>query len=111
MTVTQKETHAYTSAEFQLESPGIFFQFKLRATGSEPMFALVNKASKAMASLTPGDLIPMIYHFQDKTLPSERRVTRIKYVQDGDQLGHSDHFIVGLEINEDTSRRRNDNRN
>ena len=98
MNLTNKEEKYYTSAEFQLNDPGIFFQFKLRSTGAEPMFALVNKGSKAMASLNPGDLIPMIYHFQDKTIPAEQRITRIKYIQDGIRIGYKDHFVVALEI-------------
>ena len=105
MDCKEKEKKAYISAEFQLDDPGIFFQFKLRTTGAEPMFALVNKESKAMASLHPGDLVPMIYHYQDRTIPAERRVTRIKYIQDGAQIGYKDHYIVALEINNDLSRR------
>ena len=104
----KEKKRAYTSAEFQLDNPGIFFQFKLRTTGEEPMFALVNKDSKAMASLSPGDLIPMIYHFGDKTIPAEQRITRIKSVRDGSRIGYEDYFIVALEINENPSRRRNE---
>ncbi|HCY87838.1 MAG TPA: hypothetical protein DHV36_22070 [Desulfobacteraceae bacterium] len=96
----KEKTAAYTSAEFRLDSPGIFFQFKLRTMAEEPMFALVNKESKAMGSLTPGDLIPMIYHFGDKTIPAEQRITRIKSVRDGSRIGYEDYYIVALEINE-----------
>ncbi len=92
---------AYTSAEFQLENPGIFYQFKLRRHRDEPLFALVNKESKALASLKKGDLIPMTYHFQDRTIPAERKTTRIKYILDGNTMGFKDHLIIALDINKE----------
>ncbi len=95
---------AYTSAEFQLENPGIFYQFKLRRHRDEPLFALVSKGSKALESLKKGDLIPMTYHFQDRTIPAERKTTRIKYILDGNTMGFKDHFIIALDINRDINK-------
>ena len=92
---------AYTSAEFQLENPGIFYQFKLRRHRDEPLFALVSEGSKALASLSKGDLVPMTYHFQDRTIPAERKTTRIKYILDGSTMGFKDHFIIALDINKE----------
>jgi len=89
---------AYSSAEFQLNNPGIFFQFKLRQTESEPMFALVKTGSKALSALKTGEIIPVIYHFPDKTIPAEKKATRIKYIADGSALGFKDHCMVALDI-------------
>ncbi len=95
---------AYTSAEFQLENPGIFYQFKIRRHRDEPLFALVQSGSKALESLKKGDLIPMTYHFQDRTIPAERKNTLIKYILDGTTMGFKDHFIIALDINPDINK-------
>ncbi|WDP91173.1 MAG: hypothetical protein HUN04_16300 [Desulfobacter sp.] len=88
---------AYASAEFQLSDPGIYFQFKLRQTEREPLFALIKKDSRALASIKSGDILPVIFHYPDKTIPAERRATRIKYIQDGSLIGFDDHLMVALE--------------
>ena len=97
MEMTQ-EDNMYFSAEFQLDNPGIFYQFKLRKNESEPCFALVTKHSKALESLKSGDLVPMIFHYQDKTIPAVRKPTRIKYILDDTSSGFKDHFMIGLDI-------------
>lgn len=97
MEMEQKE-NMYFSAEFQLDNPGIFYQFKLRKNESEPFFALVTKDSRALESLKSGDLVPMIFHYQDKTIPAVHKPTRIKYILDGTPIGFKDHFMIGLDI-------------
>lgn len=62
------------------------------------MFAVVKKGSKALACIKPGDIIPMTYHFQDKTIPVEKRATRIKYITDGSPMGYKDHFMIALDV-------------
>ncbi|MCG8634073.1 MAG: hypothetical protein MI863_09615 [Desulfobacterales bacterium] len=99
--LTTETEKAYISAEFQLENPGIFYQFKLRRHRDEPLFAIVGKGSKALESLNKGDLIPMTYHFRDRTIPAERKPTRIKYILDGTAMGFKDHFIIALDINKE----------
>ena len=94
----KKTANEYISAEFQPEKHGIFYQFKLRKNASEPMFAVVQKGSVALASLKKGDIIPMTYYFQDKTIPAEKKSTRIKYILDGKPQGYKDHFMIGLDI-------------
>ena len=96
----QNRDKTYFSAEFQLNNPGIFFQFRLRQAESEPMFALVQQDSKAMAAIEPGAVIPVIYHYKDKTIPAEKRPTRIKSVTDGSAMGFKNHFMVALDIQE-----------
>ncbi|WP_321493543.1 hypothetical protein [uncultured Desulfobacter sp.] len=88
----------YFSAEFQLGNPGIYYQFKLRENESEPFFALVTKNSTALQTLRSGDLVPMIFHYQDKTIPAVHKTTRIKYILDGTPIGFKDHFMIGLDI-------------
>jgi len=95
--ITQEE-NMFFSAEFQLNNPGIFYQFKLRKNESEPFFALVTKHSRALDSLKSGDLVPMIFHYQDKTIPAVRKPTRIKYILDGTPIGFKDHVMIGLDI-------------
>lgn len=104
MNTLQTDENPYYSAEFQLEDPGIFYQMKLRKTDSEPMCALVQKGSRALASIKPGNAIPMIYHFQDKTIPAERKTTRIKYISDGNTIGFKNHFLVALDITPETDK-------
>ena len=88
---------SYFRAEFQLENPGVFFQFKLRQTESEPMFALVRQGSRALESIKAGDVISVTYHFPDKTITDEKKETRIKYIADGSSVGFKDHFMVALD--------------
>lgn len=88
----------YFSAEFKLDSPGIFYQFRLRTNESEPCFALVTKDSRALKSIKSGDLVPMIFHYQDKTIPAVHKPTRIKYILDGTPIGFKDHFMIALDI-------------
>ncbi len=99
---TKKPEKAYFSAEFQPKIPGIFYQFKLRKHDSEPMFAVVRKGSMVLGCIKTGDIIPMTYHFQDRTFPAEKRATRIKYISDGNAMGYKDHFIIGLDIDSDS---------
>ena len=94
----KQEEYMFSSAEFQLNNPGIFYQFKLRKNESEPFFALVTKHSRALDSLKSGDLVPMIFHYQDKTIPAVRKPTRIKYIHDGTPIGFKDHVMIGLDI-------------
>lgn len=93
-----RTTQKYSSAEFQLGNPGIFYQFKLRGHVSEPMFGIVKKGSKALSCIKTGDIIPMTYHFQDKTIPMEKKATRIKYIIDGNPMGYKDHFMIALDV-------------
>ncbi len=94
----QKQVKPYSSAEFQLEVPGIFYQFKLRKNKAEPLFVLVKQDSKALARFKAGAVIPMTYYFQDKTIPSEKRQTRIKYIVDGKTIGINNHIMIALDI-------------
>jgi hypothetical protein len=91
----------YASAEFRLENPGIFFQFKLRTNKNDPLFAVVRKGSKALESLKQGTLIPITYHFQDRTIPAHHHATRIKAIMDGAAMGYKDHLIISLDINKE----------
>jgi len=63
----EQDDNMYFSAEFQLDNPGIFYQFKLRKNESEPFFALLTKQSKALDSLKSGDLVPMIFHYHSSS--------------------------------------------
>ena len=94
----ESQTAGYVSAEFRLQNPGIFFKFKLRHHQDEPLCAVVAKNSMAMESLKTGDMISMIYHFQDRTIPAQHHPTRIKTILDGSGMGFQDHFIISLDI-------------
>ena len=99
MTAPNALPAGYFSAEFQLENPGIFYQFRLRSNHKEPLFAIVKQGSKALASIQKGDRIPMTFHFQDKTIPAQKKTTRIKSIADGAPHGFKNHVLVALEIN------------
>jgi hypothetical protein len=90
----------YASAAFRLESPGILFQFKLRRTETEPLFALVHKNSRALARLKEGTLVPMTFYYPDKTIPPVKIETRIKYIRSTGSSGLSNHVIIALDIDE-----------
>ena len=94
----QTPTSEYSSAEFQLSNPGIYYQFKLRQTDQEPMFGLIQKDSKALASLKPGDILEVTFHFPDRTIPAEKQSTLIKYIKDGSSFGFNNHCMVALDI-------------
>ncbi len=88
----------YFSAEFQFEHPRIFFQFKLRTAAAEPMFVVVKQGSQALECLRRGDVIPMTYHYQDRDIPAERKMTKIKSIRDGASMGFKDHFVISLDL-------------
>lgn len=90
--------NSYISAEFQLEVPGIYYQFKLRKSESEPLFVLISQNSRALMRFKAGDIIPMTYHHKDKTIPPEKKQTLIKYVVDGNIIGVKNHTMVALDI-------------
>jgi len=89
----------YTRAEFRLQSPAIFFQFKLRQGAAATLFALVRKDSKALEQLKTGTLVPMTFYHQDNTIPPVRMQTRIGYIKNAaGTCGAANTVMVGLEI-------------
>lgn len=94
----QGKEKGYFSVDFQLEKPRIFFQLKLRSNESEPMFVIVKHGSKALEYLKDGGVVPMNYHYHDKEISTEKKMTRIKYLFDKTGNGHKDHFMIALEI-------------
>jgi len=93
-----KEEKDYYSAEFRLNQPRVFYQFKIRKSISEPMFAVVKEGSMALETIKEGEIINMRYYYLDKSIPSESKDTRIKYVTKNTNLGFKGHYIVGLDI-------------
>lgn len=89
----------YYSAEFKLNEPRILYQFKIRNSVEEPLFAVVKEGSKALDCLKAGDVINMRYYSLDKTIPSELRDTRIKYITKDSDIGFKDHYVIGLDLN------------
>ena len=87
----------YFSAELHLENPRVLFLFKLRKTGSEPMFVLAKPGSKVLDSVKQGDVLSVVYHFQDRAIPGEEKMTRVKSVEDGRVLGFKDHVVIALD--------------
>ena len=88
----------YSSAEFQLTQPRILFQFKIRKNAVEPMFAIVKEGSKSLESLKEGEIIDMTYYSQDKSVPAERKETRVKYITNGNAVGFKGHYMIALDI-------------
>lgn len=88
----------YFSAEFQLESPRIFFQFRLRQSPEEPLFVVVKKDSQALDCLKQGESVPMTFHFEDNDIPAERRDVTIKSIEDASSIGMAGHVTVALSI-------------
>ena len=98
---TTKENESlneYISAEFELAQPRIFFQFKIRKNAEEPVFAIVKEGSKALEDLKEGEIIPMTYYFQDRSVPAEKKETRIKYIAKGNAMGFKGHYMIALDI-------------
>jgi len=89
---------AYYSAEFKLNCPRILYQFKIRKSNSEPMFAVVQEGSKALDNIKEGDVINMRYYHLDKSMPAERIDTKIKYITKDGSMGFKNHYVVGLDI-------------
>ncbi len=88
----------YFSAEFQLETPRIYFQFRLRQTSEEPLFVVVKKDSQALDCLIPGQTLPMTFHFEDNDIPAERRNVKIKSISDASAMGMKDHVMVAISL-------------
>ncbi len=96
---SQKDLPGYARAEFRLESPAIFFQFKLRQGAAASLFALVRKDSKALERLKTGTTVPMTFYHQDNTIPPVNLATRIRYIRDAaGTCGTRNTVMVGLEI-------------
>jgi len=94
----------YYSAEFQLNHSKIMYQFKIRKSSDEPMFAIVKEGSRALENISEGDVVDMLYHYQDNALPSESKLTRIKYIVKDGRMGFKDHYVIGLSLNVDKER-------
>lgn len=92
----------YHSAEFKLRQPKILYQFKIRKSHTEQMFAVIKEGSRALENIKEGDVIPMRYHYADKSLPSESKDTKIKYITKDNSIGFKDHYIIGLDIYADS---------
>ena len=90
----------YYSAEFKLNKSKILFQFKIRKSHTEPMFAVVKEGSKALENIKEGDVVNMRYYSLDKSVPAESIDTRIKYVSKDSASGFKDHYVIGLDIGE-----------
>lgn len=91
-------TKEYYSAEFKLTHPRVFYQFKIRKSMTEPLFAVVKEGSKALENIKEGDVINMRYYSLDKTVPAELLDTRIKYITKDSTTGFKDHYVIGLDI-------------
>lgn len=96
-TPAPEKEEAYFSAELQIENPRLLFQFKLRKTKAEPMFVLAKNGSKILDALKKGDVLPVTYHFQDRAIPGEEKMTLVKSVEDGSSMGFKNHFIIALD--------------
>lgn len=94
----ENRTKEYYSAEFKLDQPKILYQFKIRKSSSEPMFAVVKEGSKALDNIKEGDIINMRYYYLDKSMPAELRDTKIKYITKDSSIGFKDHYVVALDI-------------
>ena len=90
--------NGYIRAEFQIEVPGIYYQFKLRTSDTEPLFVLINENSTAVARLKAGAVITMTYYHEDKTIPPQHIPTLVKYILNSQAAGINNHFMVGLDI-------------
>lgn len=90
------ETMDYHSAEFKLRHQKILYQFKIRKSNSEPMFAVVQEGSKALENIKEGDIVNMRYFHLDKTRPADNIETKIKYITKDSSLGFKNHYVVGL---------------
>ncbi len=95
---TNENLKEYYSAEFKLDHPKIVYQFRLRKSSSEPMFAVVKEGSKALDNIKEGDIVNMRYHYQDHTIPAESKDTKIKYITKDSTIGFKDHYVIGLDI-------------
>jgi hypothetical protein len=100
-TGTTPSLEDFYSAEFQLNPSNIMYQFKLRKSRTEPMFAIVKEGSKALENLKEGDVIDMWYRCTDKSIPAQPRQTRIKYICKDSTIGFKNHFVVGLAWSEE----------
>ncbi len=94
----EREPVGYDSAEFKLRHPKILYQFKIRKSNSEPMFAVVQEGSKALENIKEGDVINMRYYHIDKSIPAERIDTKIKYITKDSSIGFKNHYVVGLDL-------------
>jgi hypothetical protein len=94
----ESEPVGYDSAEFKLRHPKILYQFKIRKSNSEPMFAVVQEGSKALENIKEGDVINMRYYHIDKSIPAELIDTKIKYITKDSSIGFKNHYVVGLDL-------------
>ncbi len=95
---TKSEFIGYHSAEFKLRHPRILYQFKIRKSNSEPVFAVVQEGSKALENIKEGDVINMRYYHLDKSIPADLINTKIKYITKDSSVGFKNHYVVGLDL-------------
>ncbi len=94
----------YYSAEFQLDHSKILYQFKIRKSASEPMFAVVKEGSRALKNIKEGDIVTMRYYSLDKSVPSCSKETRIKYICKDSTIGFKNHYVIGLDVHTEKQR-------
>lgn len=95
---------AYYSAEFRLDQSKILYQFKIRKSANEPMFAVVKEDSVALKSIKEGDIINMRFYSLDKSVPARSKDARIKYICKDSTVGFKDHYVVALDVQMDNER-------
>lgn len=94
----------YYSAEFRLDRSKILYQFKIRKSAAEPMFAVVKEGSIVLKSIKEGDIINMRFYSLDKSVPVRAEDTRIKYICKDSTVGFKDHYVVALDVPADNER-------
>jgi len=92
------KSEEYHSAEFIFDEAELHYQFRIWDTGSSSMCIVVKENSEILHLLEVGKTLKVRYYSQKSPFPSEALRTIVRHVTRNDQGKFKGHFLVGLEI-------------
>ena len=94
----------YHSVEFSVDGLDFAYQFKIWNIASSSICLLIKETSDILPRLNVGDTLNMRYYSHDSSHPHGDLATRIRHITKNDEGRLRGHYLVGLEILEETEK-------
>jgi len=91
-------TDQYHCVEFQIDSLGSFYQFKIWDISTRGMCILVKEDSAVVSHLKVGDVFEMKYYPTQMSDNIEGLRTEIRHITKSEEGRFKGHYLVGLRI-------------
>ena len=99
---SRKMVDQYESVEFSVEGLDFAYQFKIWNIASSSLCLLIKETSDILSRLNVGDTLNMTYYSNDSSHPHGDLATKIRHITKNDEGRLRGHYLVGLEILEET---------